>query len=183
MAALTNHRHELFAQGLVEGKSADQAYTDAGYKPGRNNAARLRANESIQTRIEELQSQALKRHDITVDRIIEEYAKIAFSDIRKIFDAHGNLKLLSEFSDDLAGAISGLEIVTTQKGQGEVENVAKIKMADKRSALDSIGKLLNMFTEDVTIKAEVVQKTVSDLELARRLAFLMEKGAFRLKVG
>ena len=48
MAMLQNHRHELFAQGIVEGKSADQAYADAGFKPGRNNAARLRANENIQ---------------------------------------------------------------------------------------------------------------------------------------
>ena len=176
MAALKILRHERYCQGVVEGKTSDRAYIDAGFKPGRNNAARLRAKENIQTRIEELQSHALKRHDVTVDRIIEEFAKIGFFDIRKIFDESGNLKLPSELPDDLAGAISGLEIVTAQKGQGKVEYVAKIKLADKRSALDSIGKHLHMFKEDVPVKAEVVQKTVSDLELARRLAFLMEKG-------
>ncbi|MBT7267421.1 MAG: hypothetical protein HN884_11140, partial [Rhodospirillaceae bacterium] len=83
----------------------------------------------------------------------------------------------NELPDDLAGAISGLEIVTTRKGRGEVEYVAKIKMADKRSALDSMGKHLKMFEEDASIKAEVIQKTVSDLELARRLAFILSKGA------
>jgi phage terminase small subunit len=176
MAVLKNQRHELYCQGVVEGKSSDQAYADAGFKPSRKNASRLKTKEDIQSRIRELQKRALERHDVTIDRIIEAYAKIAFSDIRKIFDEQGNLKLPCALPDDLAAAVSGLEIVTAQKGQGKVEYVAKIKLADKRSALDSIGKHLHMFKEDVTVKAEVVQKTVSDLELARRLAFLMEKG-------
>jgi phage terminase small subunit len=180
MAALTNYRQELFCQGLVEGKSADQAYMDAGYKPGRNNAARLRANENIQTRIKELQGRALKRHDITVDQIIEEYAKIGFSDIRKIFDEHGNLLQPCELPDDIAGALTSFEISTAQKGEGAVEHVAKIKLADKRMALVDLGKHFNLFSDDVTIKAEVVHKPISNLELARRLAYLIAKGAHQL---
>ena len=177
MAVLQNHRHELFAQGIVEGKTSDQAYIDAGFKPGRNNAARLRAKENIQARIKELQNRGLKRHDITIDRILEEYAKLGFSDIRKVFDEHGNLKPPSELPDDIAGAICSLEIVTAKKGRGGVEHTAKIKLGDKRAALADLGKHFNMFKEDVTIKAEVVHKTVSDLELARRLGYLLTMGA------
>jgi phage terminase small subunit len=177
VAVLQNHRHELFAQGLVEGKTADRAFVDAGYKPGRNNASRLRSKENIRTRVAELQHRGLKRHDITVDMIIEEYAKLGFSDIRKLFDEHGNLKLPSKLTDDIAGAISSLEIVTAKKGRGGVEHTAKIKLADKRAALADLGKHFNMFTEDITIKAEVVHKTVSDLEMARRLGFLLTRGA------
>ena len=177
MSILQNQKHELFAQGLVEGKTADRAYIDAGYKPGRNNAARLRANENIQTRIKELQNRGLKRHDITVDRIIEEYAKIGFSDIRKIFDENGNLKLLNELPDDIAGAFRDLEIITLNKGHGAVEHVAKFKLADKRAALAELGKHFDIFSKDTSNKAEVVQKEVSNLELARRLGFLLSKGA------
>jgi phage terminase small subunit len=176
MAVLQNHRHELFAQGIVEGKTSDQAYIDAGFKPGRNNAARLRAKESIQARIKELQNRGLKRHDITVDRILEEYAKLGFSDIRKVFDAEGRLLKPHELPNDIAGALTALEVATVQKGKGAVEHVAKIKLADKRAALADMGKHFNMFTEDITIKAEVAHKTVSDLELARRLGFLLTKG-------
>jgi phage terminase small subunit len=180
MPVLNNPRHELYCRGVVEGKSSDQAYEDAGFKPGRNNAARLRANESIQARIKELQNRSLKRHDVTVDRIIEEYAKIAFSDIRKIYDEHGKLKQPCELPDDIAGALASFEVNTVQKDQVSVEHVAKVKLLDKRSALADLGKHFNMFTEDVTIKAEVVQNTVSDLELARRLAFLIAKAAHQL---
>ena len=133
MAVLQNHRHELFAQGIVEGKTSDQAYIDAGFKPGRNNAARLRAKENIQARIKELQNRGLKRHDITIDRILEEYAKLGFSDIRKVFDAEGRLLKPHELPNDIAGALTALEVATVQKGKGAVEHVAKIKLADKRS--------------------------------------------------
>ena len=58
---------------------------------------------------------------------------------------------------------------------GEVD----VRLADKRMALLDLGKHFNIFKEVVTIKAEVVHKTVSDLELARRLAYLIAKGAHR----
>ena len=73
MVALLNHRHELFAKGLVEGKTADQAFVDAGYKRNRCNASRLRTNENIKNRIAELQGHHQQRHDVTVDSLTEEY--------------------------------------------------------------------------------------------------------------
>jgi phage terminase small subunit len=173
MTALINHRHELFAQGLVEGKTADQAYTDAGYKPGRNNAARLRANENIQARIKELQKQGLKRHDITVDRVLEEYAKIGFCDIRKAFDDEGNFLKPGDLDTFTAGAVASIKKLPN----GDVE----FRLADKKGALDSMGKHLNMFKEDNTFKTEVIHNTISDLELARRFAFLIAKGAHEVR--
>ena len=73
MVALLNHRHELFAKGLVEGKTADQAFVDAGYKRNRCNASRLRTNENIIKRIAELQGHHQQRHDVTVDTLTKEY--------------------------------------------------------------------------------------------------------------
>ena len=175
MTALQNPRHELFAQGVVEGKSADASYTDAGYKPGRNNAARLRANEIVQARIKELQGRGLKRHDITVDRIIEEYSKLAFSDIRRVFDAEGRLLMPHDLPDDIAGALTSLEVVINPDGKGG--RIAKIRLADKRASLADLGKHFNIFEADNTVKSEVTQVVVSDLEVARRLAFLLAKGA------
>ena len=141
MPVLNNTRHELYCRGVVEGKSSDQSYADAGFKPSRKNASRLKTKEDIQARIKELQDRGLKRHDVTVDRIIEEYAKIGFSDIRKIFDEDGNLELPWALPDDIAGAISSFEFTTVQAGQGAVEHVAKVKLLDKRSALADLGKL------------------------------------------
>ncbi|WP_455872862.1 hypothetical protein [Rhizobium yanglingense] len=42
MPVLKNARHEKFAQALAKGKTATEAYAEAGFKPHDGNAARLR---------------------------------------------------------------------------------------------------------------------------------------------
>ena len=58
MAPLRNTKHELFAQGLAEGKSMTEAYRAAGYKPNRSHASRLVAKGNIKGRMAELQDAA-----------------------------------------------------------------------------------------------------------------------------
>jgi hypothetical protein len=50
-----------FLQELAKGKTADEAYQLAGYAENRGNAARLKANESIERRVGEI----LERSAIT----------------------------------------------------------------------------------------------------------------------
>lgn len=69
MPILKNPRHEAFAQYLYEGHTADEAYQRAGFKPNRGNATRLKANESILQRVEELQERKAKQADVTVESI------------------------------------------------------------------------------------------------------------------
>ncbi|QYJ00763.1 hypothetical protein KUV46_15750 [Thalassovita mediterranea] len=61
MTALKNGKWEKFAQGLAKGKTADEAYEAAGYKPNRGNAARLKANESILKRVAEIQERVSEK--------------------------------------------------------------------------------------------------------------------------
>lgn len=77
MPALTNPRHERFAQGLAKGKTQAEAYADAGYKPSEPNASRLTSNEKVQARLAELQERAAVRTEITVAGITERLLKIA----------------------------------------------------------------------------------------------------------
>ncbi len=61
MQVLANARHERFAQSLAKGLSADAAHTAAGYKPSRQNAARMRAYDDIIGRVAELQGRDAKQ--------------------------------------------------------------------------------------------------------------------------
>lgn len=61
MPVLPNARHERFAQALAKGKTADEAYQEAGFVANRGNATRLKANESVAARVAELQSKAAER--------------------------------------------------------------------------------------------------------------------------
>lgn len=72
MPVLPNPRHERFVQLLFEGKSADKAYVDAGYKANRHNAAALAREEHIATRLGELQGAVAERTLVTVQSLTDE---------------------------------------------------------------------------------------------------------------
>jgi len=76
MTALSNPKHERFAQELAKGKTADEAYVIAGYKENRGNAATLKANQSILDRVQELQTVASMRVEVTVASLIKEAGEI-----------------------------------------------------------------------------------------------------------
>lgn len=54
MPVLENPRYEAFALNLAKGMVDHKAYEEAGFKPNRGNASRLKANENIQSRVAEL---------------------------------------------------------------------------------------------------------------------------------
>jgi len=76
MPALTNARWELFAQGIAQGKTQDEAYVLAGYKRNRCNAGRLKTNEHIGFRVAELMAKAAVKTEITVESLQREAAEI-----------------------------------------------------------------------------------------------------------
>ena len=77
MPVLSNSRHERFAQELAKGETADAAYVTAGFKANRGNATRLKANESVVARVEEIQGRAAIRAEITVADITDRLLAIA----------------------------------------------------------------------------------------------------------
>ena len=125
------------------------------------------ASATVKQRIAELQAASLRRCDITVDAIVEELGKIAFADMRQLFNADGTYRRVHELPDSIAAALVGVKL-------DEDGRIIEFKLADKRSALVDLGREQNIFEEDNTIKAEV--RSISDLEVARRLAFLLARG-------
>jgi hypothetical protein len=77
VAALSNPKHERFAQELAKGRTADAAYVEAGYKENRGNASTLKANQSIEARVLEIQNRAAIRTEITVADITARLLAIA----------------------------------------------------------------------------------------------------------
>lgn len=83
MTVLPNPRHEAFAQALAQGKTADEAYAQAGFRRNRGNAATLKAKQSIRNRLAELQGKAAKKVEVTVESLsaeLEETRLAAFKD-------------------------------------------------------------------------------------------------------
>jgi hypothetical protein len=101
MAALSNPKHEAFARGLASGKSADEAYAHAGFKPHRGNAARLRANEHVKRRVAQMVERTSKRAEWSAadrlaslkaihDKAIESDGRIAIAAIAEANKMQGS---------------------------------------------------------------------------------------------
>jgi phage terminase small subunit len=72
MPPIPNTRHEAFAQALAKGKSAAEAYTEAGYKGDRTAASRLSTNVNVKARVAELQGRAAQKAIVTIETIAAE---------------------------------------------------------------------------------------------------------------
>lgn len=153
MAALDNAKWELFAQGLAKGISASEAYVQAGYKKNDGNASRLKGNEKVEARVAELVEAGAAKAEVDVERTLRELARVGFSDLRNVFSGQGGILDPKDWDDDTAAAISSVEVVRRNSGEYDEdgnpipEHVHKIKVWDKVSALEKIGKHLRMFTD------------------------------------
>lgn len=77
MPSLENPKHERFAQELAKGKTQNEAYAEAGYKPDDGNATRLTGNDRVVARVAEIQERAAIRSEITVADITARLLAIA----------------------------------------------------------------------------------------------------------
>lgn len=117
MPALTNSRHERFAQELAKGKSQSEAYEAAGYNPSRSAAARLAADVNICERVASIQGRAAIRAEITVAEITARLLNIATKG-----ESSTEAPMLSVARASLmdAAKLNGL-IVDTSKIEAEVK--------------------------------------------------------------
>lgn len=159
-------KHKAFADHYMRDpeRSGRQAYKKV-YPRSKDstadvNSSILLKNTKVREYIAEIEKKAAEETLVTNKRIIKEYARIAFLDIRKMFDENGKLKKITDLDDDTAAAIAGMDISTFMRQADDeeafMEIVKKIKSVDKKGALDSLAKILGMFVE----KIEVYEKKV-----------------------
>ncbi|MFG1182135.1 terminase small subunit [Xanthobacter versatilis] len=79
MPPLRNGRRERFAQLVAEGRTAVEAYTEAGFRENRQNAHRLANDPDVRRRIAELQERGAMRAEITLADVTEHLKRIAMA--------------------------------------------------------------------------------------------------------
>lgn len=156
MPRLSNEQHEAFCHAYVGPAQyhAGKAAALVGYSTSSNVPANLMARADVAARIAELNMGRMTAADITAQRVMLELGRVAFSDVRKVFDEHGNLLPTSELDDDTAACVSGIEIERRRVPNGyeidlatgkrvrkydDVETV-KVKRYDKNPALGILAK-------------------------------------------
>lgn len=158
MPELKNARHELFAQQLAMGKPAAEAYRLAGFRDNDGNAIRLKGNERVQARVLEIQAPALRRAEVTVERLAEELGHISLHDLSDVLETRGSKVFLRKKLGDLPKSVTAAisSIRSTKDG-------IEVKFHDKLGAINLLGKHKGMFKENINLTAD---QTLADLVMA-----------------
>lgn len=149
--ALTNKQRRFVDEYLVD-LNATQAAIRAGYSSNRADAMgheNLRKPE-IAAALNDAMEARQKRTHITQDRVLQELARIAFFDIRKLYNDDGSMKKPSELDDDAAAVLAGVDVVEMSASDGApLTFTKKAKVFDKGSALTLAMRHLGMLTDKV----------------------------------
>jgi len=149
--ALTPKQRRFVDEYLID-LNATQAAIRAKYsaKTAASQGERLLRNVEVQAALTSSMSARSERTQITQDRVLQEYARIAFFDPRNLFNADGTPKPITELDDDTAAALAGVDLQDVYEGYGDervfIGYTKKYKVADKKGALDSVARHLGMFT-------------------------------------
>lgn len=168
-------KHLAFVERYCESFDAKQAAIEAGYSErsakeiGYGLLQKPRVQEAIRLR----QRQMSHKSGITRQRVIEECAKLAFSDIREVFNEDGTLKRVHDFPDGIAGAVSSIEVEELFEGVGKdrvwTGYVKKLKLWDKNPALEKLLKHLGLDEADKDSDLAALMKAIASSSNGGRL--------------
>ncbi len=149
-------RRDRFVQEYCKDLNATQAAIRAGYaqKGAHVQGSRLLSDAKVRGSIDQLLAKAAAANQVTIERTLKEIARIAYADVRKLYDQNGNLKPIHELDDDIAATIAGIEI-DEHREEGELQEggepvpaqltvTRKVKRFDKGKALDQCMAFLGM---------------------------------------
>ena len=150
-------KQQKFCEEYIVDLNGTQAAIRAGYS---KKTAFTIANENlnkpyIQSVISELKKKISEKTGITAERVLRELEKIGFSNIQDYLSSGGTFKDFSTVDPNNAGAISSIKFSTTTFEGGERKEV-QVKMWDKVSALEKIGKHIGLFEKDNEQKNKVI---------------------------
>jgi hypothetical protein len=94
-------------------------------------------------RIIAMKREALRLADITPEKTLLELGRVAFSDVRGLYDADGQLMSPAMLDDDAAAAVASFEDELRYEGRGDDKvpvRVRKVKRADKIAALGILAR-------------------------------------------
>lgn len=149
---LTSKQSKFIDEYMID-LNATQAAIRAGYSKdtakdiGCQNLAKVYIAEEIENRQKILQ----EKTGITTERVLAEYAKIAFSNLTDIIDYKTGTITMHDFENlkpEQKHCIKKFKFVTVLEMQGENSvpvTKVELELFDKQKALDSLARHLGMF--------------------------------------
>lgn len=163
-------RQQRFVEEFPIDFNGTQAAIRAGYAPrsATTAAARLLANDKVSTALSKEWAAIRERNKVTVDRLIEELAPVAFSRLTDVvsWDSNGvTVKASEELGDSALASIKSVRFQETATEHGTTRTI-EVKMHDKLAALEKLAKHLGFYDakpQQAPIRVEIVQ-AIPDFE-------------------
>jgi len=175
MTKLTPKQTRFVAEYLID-LNATKAAIRAGFpkKAASSVGYEYLRKPQIAAAIAAGKAKQLVRAELTADRVLEEMRRLAFMDIRNLFDAKGNLRPIHLLDEQDAAAIAGMEVIikNAEAGDGVTDRVHKVKLTDKTRALEMLGKHFKLLSDTVNV-------TVDDVLIEKLLAGRQRAAAAR----
>lgn len=146
-------KQERFVLEYLKDLNAKQAAIRAGYsaKSAEQQGSTLLADPKVSVVIRTRLEASTAKATLTVERLDQEIARLAYADLRKLYDADGRLLSPHEWPDDVAAAVAGTETVEEREDGKVVGYVKKLKTWDKVSALTLAARRLKALTDRVEV--------------------------------
>jgi phage terminase small subunit len=191
-----NARQLKFARLVAGGMPASQAYRKAGYKTmtphsAESSACKLLRNAEVAAIVSAATAKAAAEVEMTAAEVIRGLSRIARFDRRKLYRADDTFRPPSEWDDDTAAVVTGVEVEeTVTPGEADEERdpqpnrVSKVKTADQLKAWELLGRHFGLWkdgahttTNNVTINTTQVNlAALSDADLDQLEAILARAG-------
>lgn len=164
-------KESAFVEHYATDPNATQAYLashpGATYQTARVEGSRLLANPRIAAAVEQVRAVTMAALGITRERVLQEIARLALFDPRKLFDSDGRPLAIQELDDDTAAALAGMDVLEEFEGSGKdrvfVGLVKKYKLADKNTALDKLSRHLGLYEKDNRQAADALGSLLAGL--------------------
>lgn len=161
-----HQRRTRFIKEYLIDQNATRAAKAAGYseKSAHAQGSRLLKHAEVRSQLETANTKANSKMDLTVERVKQEIARLAYCDPAAFFNADGSCKQMGDLDEDSRRAIAGFEMAELFTGNGEDRGLAgyvkKFKLADKGRALELAARHLKMLTDKVELSAsdEIVKR-------------------------
>ena len=142
-------KQKRFVEEYLVDLNASRAALRAGYT--RAEAGRRLVTQShVSEAIKYARKERSERTQVTQDRVLQEEACIAFSDIRDLFDEQGELIPKHELPERVRSALSSYDVSEKIDRYGNQVTNIKIKFWDKGRALERVSRHLGMYEKDNT---------------------------------
>lgn len=147
-----------FCHEYMAGATGGMAASRAGYswKGAASKASRLLRMPKIMALIEQLQAEQLEKSKITAQRVINELALVAFSDIGEYLTLGNQVREIAAMPEQKRRAIKSITI-TQRSGKHSTLVSVNLKLHDKNDALRILGRQFGITQNPVQITANRTQ--------------------------